>query len=94
VIVERFHIQLSRPRDDYPGEVEFGHYTIDDSVLTLTDAAGTPLKGPTGEVYSRTLVPEDDPRSIARVLLRQHRSERSWKSGFHRTLTLPEQGFA
>jgi hypothetical protein len=93
--VERFHIQVAAPREDgFPGEVEFGHYTIDNDTLTLTDAAGTALKRPTGEVYTRTLAPGENPRSIACVLLRQHRSERPRKGDFNRRLTPLDQGFA
>lgn len=89
-IVQETWAQTRRPTDDGdPGEVMPVHFTVDDGVLTVTDAKGQPL----GSVKPYTLRDGDDPRRFAGVFALQ-----AWQSNrggdFNRPLHYDMRGIA
>ena len=76
------HITTRPPMDDDdPGECAIGHYVVDDNIVMLTDANGTPLYKPgragQTDVFQRELQPGESHRVVAGRLLREMRGARS-----------------
>ena len=70
--------------DDDPGEIAEGWFSIDDKVLTVTDANGR-------HVGSRTMLEGENARVVAKQLLREKARE---AESFSRPLSYPNAGLA
>jgi hypothetical protein len=70
--------------DDDPGEIAEGWFSIDDGVLTVTDANGK-------YVGSRAMIAGEDARMVAKQLLREKTPE---AESFNRRLSYPNAGLA
>ena len=77
--------QVIRRGMTYPGSIEPGVYIIENDVVILTDAEGTPLPGE----YRHELQPGQDVKAMARMLLRQMLDRRHRDDPFGRPLRLP-----
>ena len=85
----RFYDTTRLPRDNDPGEVEYGHFVLDDGAVQLTDADGKPIQG-----YRHELQPQEGAWAVARTLLRQHLDRRYANNPFGRPLKLPPLSIA
>jgi len=70
--------------DDDPGEVVEGYFSVDGSTVTVTNASG-------GHVGSRAITAGEDPKTVARRLLREKTPE---SESFTRRLSYPNMGMA
>jgi hypothetical protein len=71
--------------DDDPGEIVEGWFSIDDKVLTVTNATGK-------YVGSRVMLKGEDARVVAKQLLREKKAPES--ESFNRRLIYPNAGLA
>jgi hypothetical protein len=85
---EKLCIQIKRPSGSFPGEVEYGYYTVESGVVKLTDSTGNPLSDG-GRQYSHQLRDGDNPRVRAVLLSRLRRRDESPR-GFHRPIYYPK----
>ena len=92
--ISRVIVTIYPPREDYPGQVEEGHYTNDDGEVTLVSPAGLPLLDRKGKAFSRKLEQAEDPHQIAGRLLKQYRESKNKGSRFNRPLNYPKLGIA
>ena len=77
-------VQVRQCRDDDDaGEIAEGWFSIDDGVLTVTDANGK-------YVGSRPLLKGEDARVVAKQLLREKKQPES--ENFNRPLSYPNAG--
>jgi hypothetical protein len=66
-----------------PGKVTEGFYKLNaERVLTMTDAAGAPMRRTNGELWQQKLLPDQNPRSVAAALTREIRAELRGSSDF------------
>ena len=89
-------VEVHRPNEEtgYPGQVEEGQYIVKGGSVTLVDVAGSPLIDRYGNAYSQKLQKEDNPRVIARRLLKQRWRDRNGdKSNFNRPIHYPKVSF-
>lgn len=85
-IVQETWAQTRQPTDENdPGEVMPVYFTVDDGVLTVTDAKGHPLE----KIKPYTLREGDNPASFARVLGRPTQEG----NAFNRPLYYPASGW-
>jgi hypothetical protein len=63
--VQQVIVQIKKPRGDFPGQVVYGYYTLDNGFVRLTDRNGKPAGDETGRRYSRKLYPGEDVRAVA-----------------------------
>jgi hypothetical protein len=70
---QRCIVQIRAPKGDDPGQICEGFYTLDDGLLTMTDAFGEVMKREDGTPFERSLMPEDPPLYWARQMTRQVR---------------------
>ena len=76
-------VQVRQCRDeDDPGEVAEGWYSIDGKVLTVADARGK-------YVGSRAMIAGEDPKALARLLLREKQPE-----SFNGPISYPKLGWS
>jgi hypothetical protein len=71
--VVKVTVQIKPPKGEFPGQVVYGYYTLQDGVVTLTDPAGKPAGDETGRKYSHKLRPEEDSRAVACRLTKELR---------------------
>jgi hypothetical protein len=71
--VHRIVVQLSAPKGSDPGRVTTGYYTVEDSVLTMTDASGVPIRRSSGDFFTRKLEPDENPRKWAGIYTKEIR---------------------
>ncbi|WP_027578396.1 hypothetical protein [Bradyrhizobium sp. Ai1a-2] len=83
-------------RDNDPGQVTIGYYTLKDDVLTMTDGTGEPVRNRYGEKTTHKLQAGEAPDVIAkRLTLKIYRRIRgSDDIGFGRRLVYPKVGIA
>jgi hypothetical protein len=82
---------------DDRGSCEDGWYTVDDGVLTMTDAEGAALRNPnTGEKITHRLAPGESDKAVAkRLRLKIYRDARPDEmAGFNRPIRYPKSGWA
>ena len=70
--------------DDDPGEICEGWFSVDGKTVTVTNKSGK-------YVGSRTMLKGEDPKALAKVLLREKSPE---SEGFNRVLRYPNAGLA
>jgi hypothetical protein len=76
-------VQVRQCRDeDDPGQIAEGWYSIDGKVLTVTDARGK-------YVGSRAMIAGEDPKALARLLLREKQPE-----SFNGPISYPKLGWS
>ena len=64
--VQQVIVQIKKPKGDFPGQVVYGYFTLDNTFfLTMTDKHGKPAGDETGQRYSHKLQPGEDARAIA-----------------------------
>jgi hypothetical protein len=80
-------VQVAKPTESFGGQVEEGRYTWEDGIVTLVDAKGVARRDRKGQVYQKTLTPEENPRTIAGRLTKQRFNDYNAKSEFWRPLT-------
>jgi hypothetical protein len=79
-------VQIGRCHDDDDaGEICEGWFSIDGKVVTVTDAKG-------GHVGSRAMLKDEDPKTVAKSLLRQKKVPES--EAFNRRIYYPASGVA
>jgi hypothetical protein len=88
--VHRVTITVEQPKGSSSGRITQGAYIVEGGVVIMTDAAGIPIRGSDGELYSHKLRDGDDPRAIAAVLTRKIHKRRTG-NGFDRPLNYPSQ---
>jgi hypothetical protein len=89
--VQSVTVYLSHPMGPNDlGQVTFGYFKVEGGVLTMTDAEGRPMRRINGEIWSRELGPDDNPRSVAGALTKDIRRELHGDSDFNRRLTYPD----
>jgi hypothetical protein len=82
--VHRIIVQVAAPRGNFPGQTTEGYYTVVDSVLTMTDTSGIPIRTPGGDYCTHRLGPDENPRRMANVLTKEiRRSIRGGKGNFN-----------
>jgi hypothetical protein len=79
LLVRRVTIQVRKPSGNDPGEIAFGFYTFENSVLQMTDENGSPLAESASVVCD-----EFDARAIAASLTKERWSKA--RGGFWRQL--------
>jgi hypothetical protein len=85
VIETYVQVQVRRCHDDDdPGEIAEGWFSIDGKTVTVTDAKGK-------YVGSRTLLKDENAKTVAKTLLREKSPE---AEGFNRVLHYPNAGLA
>ncbi|MFY9952105.1 hypothetical protein [Bradyrhizobium sp.] len=84
------HITIARPMaDGDAGTVEYGHYTVSENEVTLTNAEGVPIKSGRLELgYTAKLNGEPAERVANRLVWRHYRAVKSG-SDFNRPLRYP-----
>jgi hypothetical protein len=80
-----------RETDNYPGQVEIGHYTNDDGGVVLVSSSGVPVRDKKGKEYSKKLAAGDDAHQIAGRLLKQYYTSKRPANRFNRPLSYPRQ---
>jgi len=85
VIETYVQVQVSQCHDDDdPGEICEGWFSVDGKTVTVTNKSGK-------YVGSRTMLKGEDPKALAKVLLREKSPE---SEGFNRVLRYPNAGLA
>jgi hypothetical protein len=82
-------VQLRRPRDDDPGQIDEAWFVVKDDVVQLVSRDGVPLPG---EDNRRTLRPGETAREAAARLLRARSRNRPARP-FNRSLRYPAMRF-
>jgi hypothetical protein len=77
-------VQVGRCLEDDPGTISEGWFSVNGKVLTVTNASG-------GYVGSQTLLKGDDPKVVAKKILRAKAPE---EEEFNRRLDYPNMGSA
>ena len=78
-------VQVRQCRDENdPGEIAEGYFSVDGKTVTVTNKSG-------GDVGSRTMLKGEDPRVVAKQLLREKSPE---AEEFNRVLHYPSAGLA
>jgi uncharacterized protein YxjI len=89
-------VQITPPHEEtgFPGVSAEGKFVVNGDTVTLTDAAGVPVKNVHGKVYSRKLNPDESPVVIARRLTKEFHSARRGKDrlDFNRALHYKRDG--
>jgi hypothetical protein len=76
--MEKIHkvtAQIRYPKGNDPGQVTFGYYIINNGVMQMTDSDGQPIRKSNGELWTRTLEPDENPNVMARVFTREIREQ-------------------
>jgi hypothetical protein len=76
------YTQVRPCRDNDPGQILEGWYSIDDGQLVLTDREGK-------YITSRSMIKGEDPAALARLLLREKQP-----SDFNSPMSYPKLGLA
>jgi hypothetical protein len=85
---QRLCLQVSRPRGDFPGEVAYHFYIVENGAVTLTDDTGKPLSE-AGHQFTHQLADGENPRRRAFLLTKlRHRSVTP--RGFNRQIVYPK----
>ena len=71
--VRQVIVTIKPPKGNYPGQVTYGWYTLQDGVVTLTDRKGNPAGEETGRKFTHKLAPGEDARAIACKLTKELR---------------------
>lgn len=82
------------PRDDDPGKVTVGYFTLIDGVLTMTNPKGVPARRSNGEKIQRKIAEGDDPKIIASRLTKEIYHSRSGETDLNRRLDHSRHGVA
>jgi hypothetical protein len=82
-------LQLKRPRDDDPGQIDEAWFVVDGDCVQFTVRDGRPLPG---EDHRRALRPNETARECAVRLLRARSRNRPARP-FNRTLRYPRVAF-
>jgi len=84
-------IQLKEASGDHPGHVVPGFYTLDGDTVTLVDEFGDPVTDADGKTYRRKLAENQNPGTIAYILLQSWWDARPNKSrnGFDGPIQYP-----
>jgi hypothetical protein len=95
--VKQVIVTIKQPKPGFPGQVAYGHYTVVDDLLTMTDQQGGPAESIEGKRYTRKLAPGEDPRPVARRLTKEIRlalrgDTSAPKAGFGEKLVYPRLG--
>jgi hypothetical protein len=86
--VQEVIVTVRHPRENDPGEVAFGYFTVVGDILTMTDQRGKPLDDK--EVTCR-LPPNINPKSVAASFTKKRWPET--RGGFNRKIDYPEIGW-
>jgi hypothetical protein len=89
-------IQVDKPSGDSPGRVSEGCYTLEDSIVTLTDRLGAAVRDDEGKTYSKKLEAFEDAYVTAKTLTREFRRALRGKGkhndGFSAPIHYPKLG--
>jgi hypothetical protein len=88
---------LSNPSRTNPtGQVTIGYYTLEGSLLTMTDGNGAPFRSLSGERMTHKLEAGEDAGVVAQRLTRKIYSmvQGDGMAGFNRPLDYPSWGIA
>ena len=90
---KRVTIQIRAPKEDDPGQISYGYYTIEGDVLTMTDSE-KPVRRTNGDLVTDRLQPGDDPDAVARRLTKEFRRHiHGDDAGFNRLLNYKRGGW-
>lgn len=92
-------VQLRKPNGDIDvGQVTYGYYIVEGDVLTMTDCDGFPVKDESGQTFTHTLLPDDNPEAIGCHLTRKVRQalrkETPVQERFRQKIVYPRTGVA
>jgi hypothetical protein len=73
-------VQTEAPKGEFKGRVVEGCYTVDASVLTLTNRHGEPVRDAEGYTYTQKLNAGDNPKQIAGILTKKFAKARRGKN--------------
>lgn len=90
-------IRAANTKRNDPGQISYGYYIVSENKVTLTDAAGKPVRDATGKTYSQKLGPDDSAKTIAGRLTKEFRLVLRGKTnssavGFSRPIQYPKSG--
>lgn len=87
---EKLCIQVREPAPsrNFPGEVEYHYYVVEDGVVKLTDASGKPLSD-AGRQYTHQLRDGENARTRAHLLTKLRRRDVTPR-GFGRPIHYPK----
>jgi hypothetical protein len=89
-------VQIRAPKEGDVGQVAEGRYTLEDDVVTLVSHAGVPVRGPSGETYSKKLEDGEAAHVIAGRLTKAFRRARLGDKhrveGFSSPISYPKNG--
>jgi len=71
--VRQVIVTIKPPKGNFPGQVAYGWYTLQDGVVTLTDREGNPAGEETGRKLTHKLAPGEDARAVACKLTKELR---------------------
>jgi len=71
--VRQVIVTIKPPKGNYPGQVTYGWYTLQDGVVTLTDRDGNPAGEETGRKFTHKLAPGENARAVACKLTKELR---------------------
>jgi hypothetical protein len=74
--VHTVFVQIEPPKGKFEGRVVEGCYTIEGSLLSLTNRHGDPVRDAEGKSYTHKLEPGDNPKQIAGLLTKKFRKAR------------------
>jgi hypothetical protein len=87
-------IRAANTRRNDPGQISYGYYIVSESKVTLTDAAGKPVRDAQGKTYIQKLGPDDSAKQIAGRLTKEFRlvllGKTNTAAGFSRPLSYPK----
>ena len=63
--VRQVIVTIKPPKGNFPGQVTYGWYALQDGVITLTDREGNPAGEETGRKFTYKLAPGEDAHAIA-----------------------------
>jgi hypothetical protein len=95
--INRVTAQVRRPKEGDPGAIVEGRFTLEDSIVTLTNHIGTPVRDHDGKTYSKKLADGEDAYLIAARLTKEFRSARRGEqkqvNGFSGPIKYPDHGW-
>lgn len=72
--VKHVNVTIKPPNRTFPGQICIGYFTLEDGVVTMTDAKGVPAVDVNEKKYTHKLEPGQDARAIACKMTKELRN--------------------
>jgi hypothetical protein len=93
--IHQVYATVRLPRDDDPGRVAVGYFTLVGDVLTMTNSKGVPVRGlSTGKPITHRMQAGDNAHAIASRLTLKIQRAVSGETDFNRPIDYPRWGNA